>query len=157
MTENNPIRNAKTRLQRLRAEFDAAKEREWVKVQGAAQTELEDAIWSAKHDDGLSVYAIARLYGTTNRNTIYALLERATERKALYSEAEPATPEAEPEPNAYTWDDHTRTLTHVDSGAAVVFNALGRPSTSTGTMPDGRTLGQHLYADPNHTGWEYVR
>lgn len=154
MTENNPIRDAKTRLQRLRTEFDAAKEREWVKVQGAAQTELEDAVWAAKHDDGLSVYAIARLYGTTNRNTIYTLLEHATERKALYSEAEP---EAEAEQDDYTWDPSTRTLTHVDSGAAVVFNTLGRPSTSTGTMPDGRTLGQHLYANPEHAGWEYAR
>lgn len=149
----NDILDAKTRLMRLRAEFETAKEREWLQVQSKAQSDLDDAVWRARNEDGLSVYAIAKMYGTTNRNTIYGILERADKQRALLGLDTTATTEAAAAPYEVTEADPEHWLvTHTATGqGAWVRKRDAKPTRSTG--------GGHLaldMTDREHVAWQYV-
>lgn len=154
MTESNPILDAKIRLMRLRTEFEAAKEREWRDIQARAQVDLDNAVWDAKNEGGMSVYAIAKAYGTTNRNTIYAILERASKHRQLLGLD---TPEADTTP---TTDPYTTTeadadhwlITETETGhGAHVRKRDRRPVKSV----NGGKLALDML-DKNHVAWGYV-
>lgn len=148
MSEGNPILDAKMRLSRLRAEFDARKEREWAEVQARAQAALEDAVWSAKHEHGKSVYAIAQDYGTTNRNTIYAILQRAEAAREILKTDEP-------EPTRYTWESTPTAnewdVTDTRTGAKVRVDVV-RHRLVAGD-PSNRAWGLALHNNPDHEVW----
>lgn len=155
MSDSNPILDAKMRMGRLRAEFEARKEREWAEINARAQADLDDAVWRAKNEDGLSVYAIAKMYGTTNRNTIYNILARAQEHRELLGLDEPTTEAAPAAPYTLTEADDEGEhwlITHNESGAgAWVRKRDLRPTKSVG--PGRLALDM---VDRQHVAWQYV-
>lgn len=148
--DDNPVRKARADLLTLKAEFEARKAREWEDVQARARIALEDAVWNARHVEGRSVYEIAQMYGTTNRNTIYDLLRsaeaaRGTARAAVADEGAPAQP--------YTFEPHDDgwLVTQTATGYQAVVTREGRPVRSL----DAGALALALY-DRDHEAWRYA-
>lgn len=148
------IQDAKRTLFNLRADFEARKAREWEEVRTKAQVALDEAVWKARKS-GKSVYAIAKEYGTTNRNTIYDILKRAENYQNLVAPA----PNTETEPANYVLSDldaRTWLVTDSDTGRTVeVSKATRKPGANTG--PEGTpALGLEMRKDPNHEAWKVV-
>lgn len=147
------IQDAKRTLFNLRADFEARKAREWEEVRTKAQVALDEAVWNARKS-GKSVYAIAKEYGTTNRNTIYDILKRAENYQSLIA-PEP-TSDTETEPANYVLSDldaRTWLVTDSTNGRTVeVSKATRKPGANVGSP----ALGLEMRRDPNHDAWAVV-
>lgn len=106
------VGQARARYANLRADFDERVRRMWLEEQTVAQSDLVRAVFDAR-DAGISVLAIAKAYGTTNRNTIYDLIR---ERPAYVLTPEP-TPESPAVP------EHGLIVERAESGEIVIHAA----------------------------------
>lgn len=73
------LRQIKTQISELRYELEREMEAEYLSRSAVLQQELEDTVL-AMHENGMSVNAIAREYGTKNWKTVKDLLDRAKNR-----------------------------------------------------------------------------
>ena len=102
------LRQIKTQISELRYELEREMEAEYISRSAVLQQELEDTIL-AMHENGMSVNAIAREYGTKNWKTVKDLLDRAKNRgnrtesatSGVVVEPLPDEDNAEGFPNAY--------------------------------------------------------
>lgn len=69
------MQDLKQALQEARAAFNERKRIEWEQESQTLRDDLDQAVWAA-HDDGMSVNAIMRAYGTKDRRTITDILAR---------------------------------------------------------------------------------
>lgn len=150
----HPILAAKVRLATIRSDFEAKKAQEWIEIKARAQTELDEAVWHARHVEGMSVYAIAQHYGTTNRKTIYDILARAEAQREILGLSRTNEPEPATEP--YTWEVSTDPAGYVctenQSGARAYVDAKGTPVSAEGKTLDGKTMAMLLF-NPAHEAW----
>ena len=151
---SNPIIDARLALTSLRAHFEAKKAEEWISVQSAAEENLDRAVWTARQD-GATVSKLCEWYGTTDRKTIYRILERARAKYDLIAEVTPVAPYTvthADKPNQYKVTDGTHTV-FVWGGADAVA-----PYKYAGTVDtdSANALGWPM-RDPAHPAWAYVR
>lgn len=146
MTE---IQDAKKRLFSLRADFEEQKAREWAEIKAKAQVALDEAVWRARKS-GKSVYAIAKEYGTTNRNTIYEILKRAQDYQTLIA---PETDETAARYTLTDLDERLWLVTDSTNGRTVEINKVTR---KTGVNTGEPALGPEMRRDPDHEAWAVV-
>lgn len=76
----NPVYVARKNLENARYEFNQLMAKRWIEHSERLQTELDRAILR-EMENGTNISEICRMYDTSSRNTIYALIERARERQ----------------------------------------------------------------------------
>lgn len=148
------IQAAKAKLTNLRADFEARKAQEWAEIQARAQVALDDAVWRARHEQGLSVYAIAKEYGTTNRNTIYSILTRAREFHNLVQPATSDVYTAERDPNNAA---HWLLTSHALGSTVVVEPATHKVRKNDPNREAAAWWLANVHNNPEHEAWEVTK